>query len=452
MTGKYRFLIITCLIAGCVLAGCNTSGVKKETENKLVEAKNKAESKAENEAETETETEANDESEAEIKPEEESTDIKIYRRFYDIVADADPMAWDRFNLIDLDGDGVFELFATCIDGEREDPGIQPYMIVGHKDEEVIKNDELYDGVAGAGGYRGALYYLEGKGKLHESMLFAPLGEPSDRVYTLKDGEIVDTDMGEFVADRTSDMSADDWDLYENGKWHWNGKTVTEDEYKNKLREATDNMQGKPLAEIDWMSRERLQKKLQSMIDGTETADDEETSDIEETAEESSDIDEVGEPYCGVLYWYKQLQDSGKSWEEMEKYNSETALIQHGWPNSTDNNEVRYVYQDITGDGLIELIITYYGEPVDIYSNDGDAVYSYGVPYRAIAEIYPDGTIMEGLTMGTKGWQETWYRYDDDTYKYVPLSEKLTPGTSGITFPEGKRIADVVVPDDMNLID
>ena len=137
---------------------------------------------------------------------------------------------------------------------------------------------------------------------------------------------------------------------------------------------------------------------------------------------------------------------------MEKYNSQTALVQHGWPYSTDNDEVRYVYQDITGDGLIELIITYHGDPVDIYSNDGDAVYAYGVPYRAIAEIYPDGTIMEGLTMGTKGWSQTWYRYDNDTFRYVPLKEKLTHDTSGLTFPEGKRISDVVVPDGLDLID
>ncbi|MBO4267516.1 MAG: hypothetical protein J5910_10060 [Lachnospiraceae bacterium] len=167
---------------------------------------------------------------------------------------------------------------------------------------------------------------------------------------------------------------------------------------------------------------------------------------------TADIDEVGEPYCGVLYWYKQLQESGKSWDEMEKYNSQTALVQHGWPYSTNNDEVRYVYQDITGDGLIELIITYYGDPVDIYSNDGDAVYAYGVPYRAIAQIYPDGMIMEGLTMGAKGWRETWYRYDNDTYKYVPLKEKYSEGMAGITFPEGKRITDVIVPEGMKLID
>ena len=443
MKRNYRFLITMCLIACSALMGCSRSDGDAGSDS--TSAENAAAVSAE-EPEQTAETETGPEEETTEEPQEEAADIKIYRKFSDTVADADPAEWDAFSLIDLDGDGIFELFATCIDGDREDPGIQPYMIVGHKDEDVIKNDELFDGVAGAGGYRGALYYLEGKGKLHESMIFAPMGEPADRVLSLKDGEITETDIGEFTADRTSDMYGDDWDLFEHGEWKWNGRTVTEDEYKNSLRDATDNMQGKPLSEIDWMSRKRVQSKLLSLIDGTGYTED------EETEEDTADIDEVGEPYCGILYWYKQLQESGKSWDEMEKYNSQTALVQHGWPYSTDNDEVRYLYQDITGDGLIELIITYYGDPVDIYSNDGDAVYAYGVPYRAIAEIYPDGTILEGLTMGTKGWSETWYRYDDDTYMYVPLKEKLSPGTSGIVFPEGKRISDVVVPEGLDLID
>lgn len=450
MKFRYLFLITSFLAVGIMLTGCSGSAKGEAAEDKQagstetvsVEKKEPEEALSEEEAEPEEKN----------KAEEEPADIKIYREFYDIVSDADKMEWDGFRLIDLDGDGIYELFATRIDGEREDPGIQPYMIVGHKDGETVKNDELSDGVAGAGGYRGSLYYLEGKGILHESMFFAPLGEPADRVYSLKDGEIVETDTGDFSADRSADMYADDWDLFANGEWRWNGKTVTEDEYKDSLRKATDNTTGRMLCEIDWMSREQALDKLQGLIDGTEQAEDEKTADVEGTAEESSDMDDEGEPYCVVLYWYKELQDSGKSAEEMETYNSGTALVQHGWPYSTDNDEVRYVYQDITGDGNIELIITYYGDPVDIYSNDGDAVYAYGVPYRAIAEIYPDGTIMEGLTMGTKGWSETWYRYDDKTFKYEAIKEKLTPEASGITFPEGKKISDVVVPDGLDLID
>lgn len=448
MKTRFLFLITSFLIVSFMLAGCSRSSEDERPDDKP--AGNTGTASIEDTELEEELTEEETEPEDELKPEEGSADIKIYRKFFDIVSDADKMEWDGFRLIDLDDDRIYELFATCIDGEREDPGIQPYMIVGHKDGETVISDELSDGVAGAGGYRGTLYYLEGRGILHESMYFAPLEEPADRVYSLKDGEIVETDMGEFTADRTADAYDDDWDLFENGEWRWNGKIVTEDEYKDSLREATYNMVGEPLSEIDWISREQMLDDLQSLIDGNEPA--EGTSYAEETAEASSEIDKEGEPYCGVLYWYKELQDSGKSAEEMEEYNSGTALVQHGWPNSTDNDEVRYVYQDITGDGLIELIITYYGDPVDIYSNDGDAVYAYGVPYRAIAEIYPDGTIMEGLTMGTKGWRETWYRYDDETFKYVATKEKTTTEASGITFPEGKRISDVVVPHGIDLIE
>ena len=356
----------------------------------------------------------------------------IYQEFYTVVSAADPVKWDRFKLIDLDGDGVFELFATCIDGQREDPGLQPYVIVGHNEAGLVLNDELYDGVAGAGGYRGVLSYLEGKGKLHESMVFAPFGEPADRVYSLKDGKIAETDLGEFTADRSADMTGEDWDLFKNGVWRWNGKTVTEEEYNKNLKEATDNTEGKALCETDWLNKDAVLAELNSLTNGGRP----------------EGVDEVGEPYCGVLYWYKELQDSGKSWEEMEKYNSRTALVQHGWPYATNNEEIRYIYQDITGDGLIELIITYYNTPVDIYSNDGDAVYAYGVPYRALADIYPDGTIMEGLTLGVQGWRKTWYRYNNESCKYDPVTEDLHPEVSALSFPEGKKISDVVVPESL----
>ena len=167
----------------------------------------------------------------------------------------------------------------------------------------------------------------------------------------------------------------------------------------------------------------------------------------EDVEDASETEEESEPYGDILRWYKTLQDSGKTWEEMEQYASQTELIQHGWPFGTDNTEIRYVYQDITGDGYDELIITYYNDPVDIYTNDGDAIHAYSVPYRAIAEIYPDGIIMEGLSIGTKGWSRTWYRYNDRTCMFEPSGEELQPEGEAMTFADGKKIADVDLPDD-----
>ena len=199
--------------------------------------------------------------------------------------------------------------------------------------------------------------------------------------------------------------------------------------------------------------EKIAEKKKIIETDEESADEpapaEETDVVSEIDEETNEvIDEETEPYAGVLYWYKDLQDSGKTSEEMERYTSKTALVQHGWPFATNNDEVGYVYFDLTGDGYDELIITYYNDPVDIYSNEGDAVYSYGVPYRAIAELYPDGTIMEGLTLGVKGWKQTWYRYDENTYKYVPVEEEIQPAMSGVILPEGKKIKDVVVPESL----
>ncbi|MCR5591523.1 MAG: hypothetical protein K6F73_08315 [Lachnospiraceae bacterium] len=442
MSKRISILIICFILCGMIFAGCARASVDSVTVEAPEESTPAEEEASEEKEEKEEEVKAHEEAEDEEEPVKELPGAKIYREFYDIVSDADPKKWDAFALLDLDGDEIYELLATNIDGERLDPGMQPYMIVGHDGDRTFENDELSDGVAGAGGYRGTLLYLPGKGILHESMFFAPFGEPADNIYTMKNGKIELRDSGYFYTDRSVEFD-ENYDPLEHGEWSWNNRTVTEDEYKHLLDDATDGIEGEPLSEIGWMSRVKVLRELKGLTDGTDTA--------EPADEESSDTEEEWEPYCGILYWYKQLQESGKSWEEMEQYESRTALVQHGWPYSTDNSEVRYVYKDVNGDGYDELIITYYNDPVDIYSNEGDAVYAYGVPYRAIAEIYPDGTIMEGLTMGTKGWNETWYRYDDKTYKYVPVKEKMEGGKTPMTFTGGKLISDVVVPDGLDML-
>ena len=181
--------------------------------------------------------------------------------YYEIVSNADPNEWDAFKLIDLDGNGTPELFATCISGKRDDPGIQPYMVVGQGENGIVVNDELQDGVAGAGGYRGSLYYIEGKGKIYDSAFYAPFGEPADTIYILDNGEIKTLSYGYFEADRTSSIEDEDWDLYEHGEWKWNDKVVTEEEYKKKYREAIDNTEGLPMSEIEYIDRDSMLEEL-----------------------------------------------------------------------------------------------------------------------------------------------------------------------------------------------
>ncbi len=258
---KKGLLLITMIVfCSFVFFGCGGTNSKNGsvgeaasgTQKEQVEAKTEpAEpTKVQNEAEKDVNSDAGmDEGNA------------IYKDYYDIVSKADPKQWDGFALIDLDGDGVNELFATFIDGKREDPGIQPYMIVGYNNTAII-NDELQDGVAGAGGYRGTLYYLEGKGILHESMVYAPFGTPADTIYALKDGKIEIMGQGGFTVDDFAGSEDEGWDPLEHGSWTWNGQNVTEEEYNGKVREATNDTEGLPMSEIDWKSKEDIQKELE----------------------------------------------------------------------------------------------------------------------------------------------------------------------------------------------
>ena len=154
------------------------------------------------------------------------------------------------------------------------------------------------------------------------------------------------------------------------------------------------------------------------------------------------VDEDVDPYWGVLLSYKEAQDAGYTEEELKERGYKTELIQHGWPRLTNNDEVRYHYYDINNDDWIDMIITYHGQIVDIYSHDGDAVYSYGAPYRGIAELYPDGSLSEVVTMGVKGSVTRWYKYDVESGKFLAANEELHPKEPPVVLPEGRRISDV----------
>ncbi len=179
--------------------------------------------------------------------------IALYREYYDLVSSLDPAEWDGFQLIDLDYNDMPELFATCTSGLADDPGMQPYMIVGHNKDGIVVNDDLRDGVAGAGGYRGSLYYLAGHGKLHDVAAYAPFGEPADTIYVMEDGQINYKVSGCFEADRDSEID-ENWDLFEHGVWKWDGETVSEEEYQEKLQEETFGDEGSPMSEIDYMDK------------------------------------------------------------------------------------------------------------------------------------------------------------------------------------------------------
>ncbi len=255
------FVLNTLLLFGCGKSGSADApageGTDETPEEQTQEGSGETDAGSKAEADEESEEEAG----AEADNAEASEDGK-YQAFTDFVSEADPKKWDGFALIDLDGDGMAELFATCLEGEREDPGIQPYMIAGQDQSgKVVINDELRDGVAGAGGYRGTLYYLEDMGLLHESMTYAPFGSPADTVYAFRNGTIEVSDTGEYSVDDFDGADEEGWDPLAHGTWTWNGETLTEEEYYGKLKEATNDTEGLPFEGIDWKDKDTILESL-----------------------------------------------------------------------------------------------------------------------------------------------------------------------------------------------
>ena len=250
-------LAAVCAI-GVILTGCkkqNGDGQYDKLRDRIQAAKEK-----------ETGTERPAENPADEEPSGEPAGDAFYDKLASIVNDADPKQWDSFALVDLDGDGIMELFAANFDGERDDPGICPYMIVAQDvtGEPVINDDLLFDGVAGAGGYRGSLYLLEGMGRLREVAFYAPLGTPADTIYVMEDGTIEILDYGYFETDSWGDLgdtSADDWDLFEHGEWKWNDKVVTEEEYDSNLEADLRGARETAFSDLNWLSKEKVLQEL-----------------------------------------------------------------------------------------------------------------------------------------------------------------------------------------------
>lgn len=274
---KKSFNLIILILCCLLLVSCSKGNAdeKVETDTESQEASKKKErNKKDKEDSGKKDTD-------EAEEPDESPYAGIYKEFFDYISDADPSEWDGFKLIDLDGDGIYELFATNSNGKSEDPAMQPYLVLGHNDDGIVINDFLQDGVAGVGGYRGSLYCLEGHGKIYESAIYAPFGEPSDTVYVLDNGELILSDQGYFEFDRSVEMS-EDLDIFENGEWYWNDKIVSEEEYARNLEKATDNARGYALYDLNWSDKASIKKELKKAAGrDTGSADDSKDIDLKE---------------------------------------------------------------------------------------------------------------------------------------------------------------------------
>ncbi len=157
-------------------------------------------------------------------------------------------------------------------------------------------------------------------------------------------------------------------------------------------------------------------------------------------------------YEEILYKYKEAQDGGYSEDQVIDLGLQTELIQHGWPFAVSGDSVGYLYYDIDSDGEDELIITYYGDPIDIYGYDGEeAVLAYSTPYRGITELYPGGLIRMILSYNASDYSTTLYRFDPDLGYCLTISEEefddAVSGLDPVILPEGEPLSRVTMPND-----
>ncbi len=205
-------------------------------------------------------------------------------------------------------------------------------------------------------------------------------------------------------------------------------------------------------------------------------------------------------YDDLVYSYKEAQDRHYTKDQIELiFGWGESLIDYGWPDNTSSYDVGYVYYDVDSDGTDEMILTLGKDIVEIYSYFTDKVQRfYSAPYGDEVTLYPGGILKQHAPDTSDFPGTTWYSYDADLagyyadfeksdstgeyytfchhdfsgpehdeivarlredpdadmpvwiYEYEDwISEadykKLVPKTKPIKLPEGKKLADVVLP-------
>lgn len=261
--------IITKQLCGVLLAMttlCCCACANEDTQQIQTEPEAVSE-QVEEAAPEETEPESSAEETA-AEPEEvsEEPDNALFADYMALIQEPGLYGWDGFALIDLDLDGATDLVCTCTDYEFDElmtNNLQPYMIVFSGPDGLEKYEDLRDGVAGAGGYRGNLYYISGTRMVYDCAFYAPFGEPSDSVFLLENGEISVTASGYFDVNDAEVPSEGPIDILEYGDWKWNQEIVTKEQYEQNLDAVLGDYERIPLCELDYMDRDSIIEVLSS---------------------------------------------------------------------------------------------------------------------------------------------------------------------------------------------
>nr|MCR5109189.1 hypothetical protein [Lachnospiraceae bacterium] len=132
-----------------------------------------------------------------------------------------------------------------------------------------------------------------------------------------------------------------------------------------------------------------------------------------------------EAYSEILSCYRALSTGEYSMDDFKNRGLRTAFEDYPLPDDALSNgsSVGYGFYDADDDGIEELFITYKDKIYDVYGFEGKKpVYAYGLKYRSEAEFYKDGLLRELFGSNT-GAFETWYKYDGNVGRYLPVVEK-----------------------------
>ncbi|MCR5249533.1 MAG: hypothetical protein K6E50_02875 [Lachnospiraceae bacterium] len=268
MRKKFFATGVLVLSAALALNGCSDADSGKTKERDTLKEAEEEEEEEEEEPEKEEVTPTE-----EPTPEDEDDIITIgendneyinhdldflYEQYYDIINGLDPK-WDKFQFINLDDDDFPEIFITT--DELTANGLHQYMLITHSNAGAELIEDLEDGVAGAGGYRGMLFYVPSFSVVYENYSSAPYNNPGDNVFLLDNGHLSLYASGYTEVLDGYEGPGDNEHL----SWFWNDEEVTAEEYENKLNEETLYLTGFAFESVDCMSKDTMIERLEEQM-------------------------------------------------------------------------------------------------------------------------------------------------------------------------------------------
>ena len=130
-------------------------------------------------------------------------------------------------------------------------------------------------------------------------------------------------------------------------------------------------------------------------------------------------------YDAILGEYRQAQNEKYTEDQVMEMGLDTELVQRAWPWAASEDAVKFLLYDLDEDEIPELIITYYDYVIDIYGFNGErAIQSYSCMYRAQADLYRGGWLMELFSGTAADGTVTWYKYNPATADFIPACKSV----------------------------